>query len=80
MKVKMPHFAGLLTYVLILTWPRTFLFAGVFALTATVSRGDTEIVIAIRYLQPKARVILTFISIVKTKVVATADQRQFRTR
>src|SRR5438874_2273193 len=32
---------------------RTFLFAGVFALTATVSRGDSEIVIAIRYLQAK---------------------------
>src|SRR5436305_15213786 len=32
---------------------RTFLLAGVFALTAMVSRGDTEIVIAIRYLQPK---------------------------
>src|SRR6266513_5046687 len=32
---------------------RTFLLAGVFALTATVSRGDSEIVIAIRYLQPK---------------------------
>jgi len=28
-------------------------FAGVFALTAAVSRGDSEIVIAIRYLQPK---------------------------
>src|SRR5438876_7060645 len=32
---------------------RTFLLVGVFALTATVSRGDSEIVIAIRYLQPK---------------------------
>jgi hypothetical protein len=32
---------------------RTFLVAGVFALTATVVRGDTEIVVAIRYLQPK---------------------------
>src|SRR6059036_1550879 len=32
---------------------RTFLVAGVFALTAAVSRGDSEIVIAIRYLQPK---------------------------
>src|SRR5438477_12944635 len=32
---------------------RTFLLAGIFALTATVSRGDSEIVIAIRYLQPK---------------------------
>jgi hypothetical protein len=32
---------------------RTFLVAGVFALMATVSRGDSEIVIAIRYLQPK---------------------------
>src|SRR5438034_8668706 len=30
---------------------RTFLVAGVFALTAAVSRGDSEIVIAIRYLQ-----------------------------
>ena len=53
MKVKMPHFAGLLTYVLILTRPRTFFVAGVFALTATVSRGDSEIVVAIRYLQAK---------------------------
>src|SRR5438034_7534798 len=32
---------------------RTFLVAGVFALTAAVSRGDSEIVIAIRYLQAK---------------------------
>ena len=32
---------------------RTFLVGGVFALTAAVSRGDSEIVIAIRYLQPK---------------------------
>src|SRR3989442_2015219 len=32
---------------------RRLIFAGVFALTATVSRGDSEIVIAIRYLQPK---------------------------
>ena len=32
---------------------RIFLFAGVFALTATVSRGESEIVIAIRYLQAK---------------------------
>jgi hypothetical protein len=32
---------------------RTFVLAGVFSLTATVSRGDSEIVIAIRYLQPK---------------------------
>src|SRR5438094_10361486 len=32
---------------------RTFLVAGVFALTAAVSRGESEIVIAIRYLQPK---------------------------
>src|SRR5205809_4494032 len=30
---------------------RRFLFAGVFALTATVSRGESEIVVAIRYLQ-----------------------------
>ena len=30
---------------------RIFLLAGVFALTATASRGDSEIVIAIRYLQ-----------------------------
>src|SRR5207237_8556082 len=29
------------------------LLSGVFSLTATVSRGDSEIVIAIRYLQPK---------------------------
>jgi hypothetical protein len=32
---------------------RTFLLAGVVALTTTVSRGDSEIVIATRYLQPK---------------------------
>src|SRR5258708_32900032 len=32
---------------------RTFLLAGIFALTATASRGDSEIVIAIRYLQAK---------------------------
>src|SRR6184192_734089 len=32
---------------------RRLIFAGVFALTATVSRGAAEIVIAIRYLQPK---------------------------
>jgi hypothetical protein len=32
---------------------RIFLLAGIFTLTATVSRGDSEIVIAIRYLQPK---------------------------
>lgn len=32
---------------------RIFLLAGVFAFMATVSRGDSEIVIAIRYLQPK---------------------------
>src|SRR5438477_7106941 len=32
---------------------RTFLLAGIFALTATVSRGESEIVIAIRYLQAK---------------------------
>jgi phage repressor protein C with HTH and peptisase S24 domain len=32
---------------------RTFLVAGVFALTTTVSRGDSEIVVAIRYLQAK---------------------------
>src|SRR6266481_9737033 len=32
---------------------RTFLLAGVFALTAAVSRGDSEIVVAIRYLQAK---------------------------
>jgi hypothetical protein len=32
---------------------RTFLVAGVFALTASVARGDSEIVIAIRYLQAK---------------------------
>src|SRR5205809_1089692 len=32
---------------------RRFLFAGVFALTATVSRGESEIVVAIRYLQAK---------------------------
>ncbi len=49
----MPHFTGLPTCVLILTRPRTFFLAGVFALTATVSRGDTEIAIAIRYLQPE---------------------------
>src|SRR5437588_4788633 len=30
-----------------------FLFVAVFALTTAVSRGDSEIVIAIRYLQPK---------------------------
>jgi len=30
-----------------------FVVIGVFALTATVSRGDSEMVIAIRYLQPK---------------------------
>ena len=32
---------------------RIFLLAGMFALTAAVSRGDSEIVIAIRYLQAK---------------------------
>ena len=32
---------------------RRFLFAGVFALTATVSRGESEIVVAIRYLQAR---------------------------
>ncbi len=32
---------------------RRLIFAGVFALAATVSRGASEIVIAIRYLQPK---------------------------
>src|SRR6266567_3835910 len=32
---------------------RIFLFAGTFALTAKISRGDSEIVIAIRYLQAK---------------------------
>lgn len=32
---------------------RRFILAGVFVLTATVSRADFEIVIAIRYLQPK---------------------------
>jgi phage repressor protein C with HTH and peptisase S24 domain len=32
---------------------RAFLVAGVFALTAVVSRGDSEIVVAIRYLQAK---------------------------
>ena len=32
---------------------RRVVFVGVFALTATVSRGDSELVIAIRYLQPK---------------------------
>src|SRR5437588_11757909 len=32
---------------------RIFLLAGIFALTATVSRGESEIVIAIRYLQAK---------------------------
>src|SRR3989442_2719690 len=32
---------------------RIFLLAGVFTLTATVSRGDSEIVLAIRYLQAK---------------------------
>src|SRR6266571_8048061 len=32
---------------------RIFLLAGMFALTATVSRGESEIVVAIRYLQPK---------------------------
>jgi hypothetical protein len=32
---------------------RTFLVAGVFALAAKVSRGDSEIVVAIRYLQAK---------------------------
>src|SRR6266568_8836739 len=30
---------------------RIFLLAGMFALTATVSRGESEIVVAIRYLQ-----------------------------
>src|SRR5438067_9154068 len=30
-----------------------FLLAGIFALTATVSRGESEIVVAIRYLQAK---------------------------
>ena len=30
-----------------------FAFAGIFVLTATISRGDSEIVAAIRYLQPK---------------------------
>jgi hypothetical protein len=29
-----------------------FLVAGALAVTATISRGDSEIVIAIRYLQP----------------------------
>ena len=32
---------------------RIFLLAGIFALTATVSRGESEIVVAIRYLQAK---------------------------
>jgi hypothetical protein len=32
---------------------RIFLFAGVFAVVATTSPGDSEVVIAIRYLQPK---------------------------
>src|SRR6266699_1588817 len=32
---------------------RIFLLAGMFALTATVSRGESEIVVAIRYLQAK---------------------------
>ena len=32
---------------------RTFLVAVVFALTATISRGDSEIAVAIRYLQAK---------------------------
>src|SRR5258707_12653624 len=32
---------------------RTLVFVGLFALTATISRGDSEIVVAIRYLQPK---------------------------
>src|SRR5947208_9125722 len=32
---------------------RRFLFAGMFALTATVSRSESEIVVAIRYLQAK---------------------------
>src|SRR5438552_15153417 len=32
---------------------RIFLLAGMFALTATVSRGESEIVIAVRYLQAK---------------------------
>ena len=32
---------------------RIFLLAGMFTLTATVSRGESEIVIAIRYLQAK---------------------------
>src|SRR4051794_40491887 len=32
---------------------QTFLFTGVFALTATVSRAESEIVVAIRYLQAK---------------------------
>ena len=32
---------------------RTFLVAVVFALTATIARGDSEIVVAIRYLQAK---------------------------
>jgi hypothetical protein len=32
---------------------RIFLFPGIFALTANVSRGDSEIVVAIRYLQAK---------------------------
>jgi hypothetical protein len=33
--------------------PRTFLIVAIFALTVTISRGDSETVIAIRYLQPK---------------------------
>src|SRR2546428_8906972 len=33
---------------------RTFLLAGVFALTAAISRGDSEIVVAIRYLQAQS--------------------------
>ncbi|HEY4271851.1 MAG TPA: hypothetical protein VGM65_07585 [Candidatus Udaeobacter sp.] len=33
---------------------RTFLIIGVFALTATASRGDSELVVAVRYLQAKA--------------------------
>src|SRR6266487_1076055 len=32
---------------------RIFLFAGTFALTAKISRGESEIVVAIRYLQAK---------------------------
>ena len=32
---------------------RTLLFAGVLAFAVTVSRGDSELVVAIRYLQPK---------------------------